>query len=61
MKMNDYRKQEDCLIKAYEILMEAYKSVDTSEDEIWSYDYSKVIEQIRSLEEQMIFTFKIED
>lgn len=61
MKMNDYEKQENCLRKAFEVLMEAYETVDTSEDESWSNEYSKVIEEIHSLEEQMIFTFRIED
>jgi len=60
MKYNDYYKIEDCLKNVYDEL-ENLLPIDTSEDEEWSEDFGKILDEIGSLRESMIFTFTIED
>ena len=61
MDWKSYTLIETCLDNALENIMDFYKIVDTSEDAEWSEDLDKVITEIRSLKESMIYSFPIDD
>lgn len=61
MNWKSYTLIETCLDNALDSIMDFYEIVDTSEDTEWSEDLDKVITEIRSLKESMIYCFPIND
>lgn len=61
MKWQNYTLIEMCLENALETIMDFYEVTDTSEDSKWSEKLDNVINEIRCLREEMIYTFTIDD
>ena len=71
MKLNDYIKLEKMLNEANETLEMIYEEIDTSicdyewenkkEIESWNENFVDIMFRLKSLEEDLIYTFKIED
>lgn len=52
---------ETCLDNAIDSIMDFYEVTDTSEDPEWSERLYNVINEIRCLKEEMIYTFTVDD
>ena len=61
MKLESYTLIEMCLENALDTIMDFYEVTDTSEDQEWSERLDNIINEIRCLKEEMIYTFKIEE
>lgn len=61
MKWESYTLIEMCLENALETIMDFYEVTDTSEDSEWSERLDNVINEIRCLKEEMIYTFTIDN
>ena len=71
MKYNDYNKLKKMLNEVNETLEMIYEEIDTSvcdyecenkgEIGYWSKNFVDIMFRLKSLEEELIFTFKIED
>ena len=61
MKLESYTLIEMCLENALNTIMDFYEVTDTSEDQEWSERLDNIINEIRCLKEEMIYTFKIEE
>lgn len=69
MKLNDYNKLEKMLSEVNETLEMIYEEIDTSvcdhnwenvkEIESWNENFCDIMFRLKSLEEELIFTFKI--
>lgn len=61
MKIDNYVLMEQSLELALEHIQDIYENVDTSESKDTSERIEKLMDELKCIKEEMIFTFKIEE